>query len=118
MTALNTRIDVRHATPTVSIFDIHGEVNAASSDALTKAYASIGEGKHVLILNFSGLQYMNSTGIGLLVTLLVRANRQNQKVFAFGLSEHYRRIFKLTRLDEAIHLYASEAEAVAAASAA
>ena len=54
---------------------------------------------------------MNSGGIGLLVTLLVRANRAKQQLLAFGLTEHYRQIFELTRLDEAIGIYDTEAEA-------
>ena len=62
-------------------------------------------------LNFTGLEYMNSGGIGLLVTLLVRANRAKQKLLAYGLTEHYRQIFELTRLDEAIGIYDTEAEA-------
>ncbi len=45
---------------------------------------------------------MNSGGIGLLVMLLVRAQRNRQRVLAYGLSEHYRQIFELTRLDEAV----------------
>jgi anti-sigma B factor antagonist len=57
---------------------------------------------------------MNSSGIGLLVTLLIRANRQKQRLLAYGLSEHYRQIFELTRLNEAISIYNSEAEALAA----
>jgi len=68
-----------------------------------------------LVLNFSGLEYMNSGGIGMLVTLLVRANRQRQQLLAFGLNEHYRQIFELTRLDEAIGIYETEADALAAA---
>ena len=67
-----------------------------------------------MIFDFSELDYMNSTGIGLLVTLLVRAQRQRQKLMAFGLSEHYREILSLTRLDEAIGVVGSEAEALAA----
>jgi anti-sigma B factor antagonist len=51
----------------------------------------------------------------MLVTLLVRANRQRQQLLAFGLNEHYRQIFELTRLDEAIGIYETEAEALAAA---
>jgi anti-sigma B factor antagonist len=69
----------------------------------------------VLVLNFSGLEYMNSGGIGMLVTLLVRANRQRQQLLAFGLNDHYRQIFELTRLDEAIGIHANEADALAAA---
>ena len=68
-----------------------------------------------VVLDFSGLEYMNSGGIGLLVTLLVRANRQKQKLLATGLNEHYRQIFELTRLDEAIVIFGDVDAAVAAA---
>ena len=57
---------------------------------------------------------MNSSGIGLLVTLLIRIQRQKQRLLAFGLNEHYRQIFDLTQLDKAIGIYASEAAALAA----
>jgi len=80
------------------VIRVRGEVTAAS-----------------VILDFSGLDYMNSGGIGLLVTLLVRANRQKQKLLACGLNEHYRQIFELTRLDEAIAIHDSVDRAVAAA---
>ena len=72
-------------------------------------------GAKLVLLNFNGLEYMNSSGIGLLVTLLIRANRQGQKIAAFGLSPHYKDIFELTRLDEAIHIYNDEHTAVAGA---
>jgi anti-sigma B factor antagonist len=52
----------------------------------------------------------------MLVTLLVHASRHRQKLAAFGLSRHYREIFELTRLDEAITICDTEAAAVAAAS--
>jgi anti-sigma B factor antagonist len=56
---------------------------------------------------------MNSGGIGMLVTLLVRANRQGRPLAAYGLSDHYREIFELTRLDEAITIYDDEQSALA-----
>ena len=58
---------------------------------------------------------MNSSGIGLLVTLLIRVNRQKQRLLSYGLSEHYRHIFALTRISDAIRVYTSEEEALAAA---
>ena len=100
----------------VAILDIQGEITSASEDALGEAYAEGAEGgTRAVILNFSGLEYMNSGGIGLLVTLLVRANRAKQRLLAFGLTDHYRQIFELTRLDEAIGIFDDEAAAVAAA---
>ena len=98
-----------------AIVDIAGDVTAASEDVLMEAYARATDGNpRAVILNFARLDYMNSGGIGLLVTLLVRANRQKQRLLACGLNEHYRQIFELTRLDEAIGIYATEADAVAA----
>jgi anti-sigma B factor antagonist len=73
------------------------------------------DGAKAIVLNFGGLEYMNSGGIGLLVTMLVRANRQKQQLLACGLTEHYKQIFELTRLDEAITIHGTEDEAVEAA---
>jgi anti-sigma B factor antagonist len=107
---------VREAGPRASIVDIAGDVTAACEDVLMEAYArASGDRTRAVVLNFSGLEYMNSGGIGLLVTLLVRANRAKQRLLAYGLNEHYRQIFELTRLDEAIGIYASEEDALAAA---
>ena len=44
----------------------------------------------------------------MLVTLLVRGQRRRQRIVAVGLSEHYRQIFELTRLDEAIQIFDTE----------
>ncbi len=111
-------MNVRKASPKASIIDIQGEVTAFAEQVLMDAYAEASaDGARAIILNFNGLEYMNSSGIGLLVTLLIRINRQKQRLLTFGLSEHYRHIFELTRLDDAIGIYNTEAEALAAANA-
>jgi anti-sigma B factor antagonist len=116
MTPGTLSMAVRRIDERAAVLDIQGEITAASEDALAEAYAEGADGAtRAVILNFTGLEYMNSGGIGLLVTLLVRANRAKQKLLAYGLTEHYRQIFELTRLDEAIGIYETEAEAVAAA---
>jgi len=112
---MTTTLPVRRLNGRVSVIDISGEVTAKSEDALASAFSKASPGVHAVILNFTGLEYMNSSGIGLLVTLLIRAQRGKQKLLACGLSEHYRQIFQLTRLDEAIGIFGSEGEAVAAA---
>jgi anti-sigma B factor antagonist len=67
-----------------------------------------------IVLDFEGLDYMNSGGIGLLVTMLIRAQRNGQTLSAFGLSDHYRQIFALTRLDEVIEIFDDEQSALTA----
>ncbi len=110
------RMNVRHIGGDMAVVDITGEVTAACEPVLMSAYEEAGgQRASRLVLNFGGLEYMNSGGIGMLVTLLVRANRQRQKLAAYGLSEHYREIFELTRLDEAITIYDDEASALVGA---
>jgi anti-sigma B factor antagonist len=104
-------MDVRRIGDAVAVVDIKGEVTAACEPVLMSAYEEAGAASK-LVLNFAGLEYMNSGGIGMLVTLLVRANRQRQQLAAYGLSDHYREIFELTRLDEAISIYDNEESAL------
>lgn len=107
--------NIRKINPSTSIIDIHGDVTGAAESALMDAYSQATNGNpRTIVLNFSDLAYMNSSGIGLLVTLLIRIQRQKQRLLAYGLSDHYQQIFSLTRLNEAIGIYQSEAAALAA----
>ena len=67
-------------------------------------------GAPVVELDFAGVDYINSTGIALIVRLLAEARRDHREVRARGLSEHYQEIFRITRLSDYVTL---EDEAVA-----
>lgn len=107
-------IDVRKPNPRVAVLDIQGDVTNQAEATLMDAYNKACDGgtKNVA-LNFTGLEYMNSSGIGLLVTMLIRAQRNGQKLMAFGLTDHYRQIFELTQLNRAIRICSDEANAIA-----
>jgi anti-sigma B factor antagonist len=98
----------------VSVIELAGEVTRDSEPALEDAYQRAAQDATAIVLCFDDLQYMNSSGIGLLVTLLVRAQRNGQRILAYGLNDHYRQIFELTRLDEVISVYGDEQAALAA----
>jgi anti-sigma B factor antagonist len=115
MPQANVTMNTRHVNAATSIIDIRGEVSAFAEQVLMEAYNEANTpNTRTIILNFADLEYMNSSGIGLLVTLLIRVNRQKQHMLACGLSEHYRHIFEITRLSDAIKIYDSEAAAMAA----
>jgi anti-sigma B factor antagonist len=108
-------MDVRKVGGHAAVVDIKGDVTSACEEVLMQAYdEASAPGTRALVLNFSGLEYMNSGGIGTIVTLLVRANRQKQRLLAYGLTDHYRQIFELTRLDEAISIFDDEPSALSA----
>ena len=116
MAQAQVKMDVRKVSDKVSVIDVEGELTAFAEGVLMDAYNQASDGRgRAIILNFEGLEYMNSSGIGLLVTLLIRINRERQKLLTYGLSDHYRNIFQITRLDDAISIYDSEEEAVRAA---
>ena len=71
-----------------------------------------------VVLNFAHVDYINSTGIALIVGLLARARKEHRTVRAFGLSEHYRQIFDITRLSDFMGIYPDEDSAVTATAAA
>ena len=116
MPQAQVKMNVRKASEKACVIDVEGELTAFAEGVLMDAYnQSSAEGARAIILNFEGLEYMNSSGIGLLVTLLIRINREKQKLLTYGLSDHYQSIFQITRLDDAISIYDSEEEAVRAA---
>ena len=79
MAQTNIKVSMRNLNLQTSIFDIQGEINAFAEKDLMTAYAQATEnGAQIIILNFEKLEYMNSSGIGLLITLLIRCNRQKQ----------------------------------------
>ncbi|HEY0757061.1 MAG TPA: STAS domain-containing protein [Ktedonobacteraceae bacterium] len=107
-------MNVRQINALASVIDIQGEVTTFAEQVMMQAYSEASTSTtRAIILNLSGLEYMNSSGIGLLVTLLIRVNRQKQHLLAYGLSDHYRHIFTLTRISDAIHIYENETEALA-----
>jgi anti-sigma B factor antagonist len=119
MPEAQVKMKVRKAGDSASIIDIEGDLTAFAEAVLMDAYNQASDGQvRAIILNFEDLEYMNSSGIGLLVTLLIRINREKQTLMTYGLSEHYRSIFQITRLDDAIAIHESEEEAVRAANSA
>jgi anti-sigma B factor antagonist len=107
---------VHQAGPFANVIDLEGEISTFSGDVLEKAYEQAVEGNfRTVIFNFTDLSYMNSFGIGMLVRLLIHARRDGKNIVGYGLSDHYRQIFEITRLDQVIPLYESESIALAAA---
>ena len=113
MTTTKLTMDIRTVAEGIRVIDIQGEITSFSEEKISHAHDEAGEDATAVILNFTDLDYMNSGGIGLLVTTLIRAQRSGHSLRAYGLTEHYREIFALTRLDEAILIYNDEVSAIA-----
>jgi anti-anti-sigma factor len=98
----------------VAIIDLSGEINRSAGDALIAAYLeATDKNEFAVLLNFSDVDYINSTGIAVIVGLLAQARTQGRSITAFGLSEHYKEIFEITRLSDFMTISNDEDHAVA-----
>jgi len=88
-----------HREDDVAVLDLNGDVSGAAEHGLVEAYEQVG-GEKVVVLDFRAVDYINSTGIALIVGLLARARATGQEIRARGLAEHYLEIFRITRLSD------------------
>ena len=94
-------VEVETTTPGEARLAMRGDVDIAADEALAAAYAeATATGATRVILDFGAVDYINSTGIALIVRLLAEARRDHREVIALGLSDHYREIFRITRLSD------------------
>ncbi len=99
-----------------AIIDLHGEINANAEAGLNAAYAEAVQGRpDRLLLNFGDVDYINSTGIALIVGILAQARKAHIALVTYGLSSHYQEIFKITRLADFMGMVSDEAAALAMA---
>ena len=101
----------------VVVLDLRGEINGFAQEALDAAYSEAeSNDPEVILLNFEGVDYINSTGIALIVGLLAKARASHKRLLACNLSEHYVEIFNITRLSDFMSVFPDEESAVIEAS--
>jgi anti-anti-sigma factor len=107
---LRTETHINNGVPVIAM---HGDINDGAEAALQSAYDQASkQNAGPILLNFGGVDYINSTGIALVVGLLARARKERRPLLACGLSEHYQEIFAITRLSDFMQTYGDEATAV------
>ncbi len=95
------------------VIDLHGEINSQADQALNQAYAEAeSQNPEVIVLNFSDVDYINSTGIALIVGLLAQTRKTHRRLVVYGLSEHYVQIFQITRLSDFMDIFQDETSAL------
>jgi anti-anti-sigma factor len=104
-------VQIEETEATVA-FRMSGDVNRTAQEKLTDAYEASGSGP--VVLDFSDVDYINSTGIALIVGLLAKARAADRPVRAFGLTDHYREIFEITRIADFMAIFDDEHDAVMA----
>jgi anti-anti-sigma factor len=103
----------------LSVIDLFGDIDGFADAALDVAYSEADQfDPPAIMLNFSKVGYINSTGIALIVGLLARARKTHRRLVTCGLSEHYQEIFSITRLSDFMTVFPDEESALQALAAA
>jgi anti-anti-sigma factor len=101
--------------PGLAAIDLAGDINAFAEEAINRAFAEAENlNLPVIVLNFAEVEYINSTGIALIVGLLTKARDAGRALSVCCLSDHYQEIFQITRLSDFMRIYPDEASALQA----
>jgi anti-anti-sigma factor len=112
MEATTFSAQVRQADQ-MAVIDLAGLINAQADQAFNQAYKEADSlNFDTIALNFAGVEYINSTGIALIVELLAQARKSHKRLVVYGLSEHYVEIFQITRLADFMDIFEDESRAL------
>lgn len=90
---------------------VKGEIEVYSLPEFSRLAESYLGGPTELVLDLDGLEYIDSSGLGFLVTLHERMERQGQRLVLTNLRSHVSRVFKITRLDQILDIRSEVAPA-------
>lgn len=99
----------------VTVVRFAGDISSTSRDAVLGTYQGLSRVDHPrILLDFSKVDYINSSGIALVIQVLLEASRSGQSVGIFGLTPHFQKVFTMVGITKYTTLYGDEAAAVAA----
>jgi anti-sigma B factor antagonist len=99
----------------VTVLRFEGDIASTSKEAVLGAYEALPkETTKLILLDFSRVDYINSSGIALVIQMLIQATHAGQTVCAFGLSPHFVKVFTMVGITKYARLFPNQAEALAA----
>ncbi len=100
---------------TVTALRYVGDISSASKEPVLGVYQALDKSQHKsLLLDFSKVEYLNSSGIALVIQVLMEASRSAQTVAICGLTPHFTKVFTMVGITKYAALYADEAAALSA----
>ena len=111
---MNLTMNKRRINETTCVLEIEGEVDVYTSPQLKQDILQLAEaGVNRIIINLSKLEYLDSTGLGVLIGGLKRLREAGGNLALVGPGMRILRIFEITGLNKIFDIYATEEEATA-----
>jgi anti-anti-sigma factor len=98
----------------ISIIQIQGDITAHSESFINEAYRGVSDQGEVqkILLQFEEDAYINSGGIAVLIQILAQTHKNRQQVGITGLSEHFKKIFRMVGITKFASVYRDLEEAL------
>lgn len=96
----------------VTALRFSGDMSSSSRDAVLGSYEHASKG-HPVLLDFSKVDYINSSGIALVIQMMMEAAKSGQKVAVFGLTPHFEKVFTMVGITKYAALHRDQAAAMA-----
>lgn len=93
----------------VLILCMAGDVTSAAADDLLPIIDST---HRKILLDFSRVEYINSSGVALIIQVLSRAHKTNTIVRCSGLSPHFQKVFQMVGLARYTEFFGTTEEAL------
>ena len=105
-------VSIRQAG-SVSLLDVSGRLTSFEVGALRDSISRLlKHGRKNIVLNLSGLQYLDSSGIGELARVYVMVVKENGQLKVIGLSPKVEEILKITQLYQVFPEFPNEEAAL------
>jgi len=106
--------EVQSSGGSITVLRFAGDITSASNAAVLGTYHGIPETTKRILLDFSGVDYLNSSGIALIIQMMIAANKNGQTIQTFGLKPHFQKVFTMVGITKYTKLHPDEATACAA----
>ncbi len=98
-----------------TVVDVGGEIDVYTAPKLRERLVGlINAGHHDLIVNLEGVDFLDSTGLGVLVGALKRVRAHSGTLVLVCTQERLLKIFRITGLTKVFSIHDSVSDAVAA----
>jgi anti-anti-sigma factor len=114
-TKVSQRTTTSHSQAQVHILAFSGEISSSSRDSILNAYNNLDGSASKVLLDFTGVDYINSSGIAIIIQMLLEASKNSTRTIGlFGLTPHFQKVFSMVGINKYAALYPDEATALAA----
>jgi anti-anti-sigma factor len=98
----------------ITVLRFAGDITSASKAAVLGTYQGIPDSTKRILLDFSGVDYLNSSGIALIIQMMIAASKSGQTIQTFGLKPHFQKVFTMVGITKYTKLHPDEETACAA----